>query len=147
VQSAPTSVPSHRNSMLYAVRAISTVLAIVLAANSVALAADPPAPPDPVELKQMLTDRGIGNAVKVTEADGTTVTGTVVAIRGDNFDLDPTGAAQSITIPYAQVSKLENSGMSTATKVGGVANGVLIAAGVFLVVGMLAIFHFIFHSR
>jgi len=132
--------PLNSDSMrpLHLVRAIVAVLAVVLLGNSVALAAAG-APKvkiamDPVKLKQALTARGIGKSVKVTELDGTTVSGNLTAIRDDAFDITLKKATQPITISYSQVSKVGNGGLSTGAKVGIAVLCVAVVVGIAAVV-------------
>ena len=104
---------------LHIVRAIASVLAVVLLGNSVALAAGAPkvkTAMDPVKLKQALAARGVGKSVKVTELDGTTVSGNLTAIRDDAFDVTLKKVTQPITISYSQVSKEGNGGLSTGAR-------------------------------
>ncbi|HUD21712.1 MAG TPA: hypothetical protein VMQ60_02610 [Acidobacteriaceae bacterium] len=106
---------------LHIVRAIAAVLAVVLLGNSVAFAAGAPkvkTAMDPVKLKQTLTTRGIGKSVKVTELDGTTISGNLTAVLDDAFDVTLKKATQPVTISYSQVSKVGNGGLTTGAKVG-----------------------------
>jgi hypothetical protein len=112
-------------------RGIAAVLAVVLVGNSVAFAAG--APLDPVKLEQKLTARGIGKSVKVTELDGTIVSGRLTAIRDDAFEVTVKKATQPITIPYAQVSKVGNGGLSTGAKIGIVVGSVAVIVVVSVV--------------
>jgi hypothetical protein len=105
---------------------------VVLLSNSVAFAANTAL--DPVKLKQNLTTRGIGKSVKVTELDGTTVSGNLMAIRDDTFDVTLKKATQPITISYSQVSKEGNGGLTTGAKIGIVVGCVGVAAGVVALV-------------
>jgi sulfur transfer complex TusBCD TusB component (DsrH family) len=122
---------------LHIVRAIASVLAVVLLGNSVALAAGAPhvqTAMDPAKLEQKLTARGIGKSVKVTELDGTTVSGNLTAIRDDAFDVTLKKATQPITISYSQVSEEGNGGLTTGAKIGVVVSCVVVAAAVVAVV-------------
>ena len=122
---------------LHIVRAIASVLAVVLLGNSVALAAGAPkvkTAMDPVKLKQALAARGVGKSVKVTELDGTPVSGNLTAIRDDAFDVTLKRAAQPITISYSQVSKEGNGGLTTGAKIGVVVVCVVVVAVVVAVV-------------
>ena len=122
---------------LQIVRAIASVLAVVLLSNSVALAAGAPkvkTAMDPVKLRQALATRDIGKSVKVTELDGTTVSGNLTAIRDDAFDVTVKKATQPITISYSQVSKVGNGGLSTAAKEGIVLGCVVVAEGILALV-------------
>jgi sulfur transfer complex TusBCD TusB component (DsrH family) len=103
------------------VRAIASVLAVVLLGNSVAFAADAPKVKTamaPALLKQELTARGIGKGVKVKELDGTTIVGTLIVIQDDSFQITQNHAVQPMTIQDANVKSIRNSGLSTAAKVG-----------------------------
>jgi hypothetical protein len=118
------------------IRAIAAVLAVVLAGNSVALAADAPKAKtamDPAKLKQTLTARGLGKGVKVTELDGTAVVGILTSIQDDGFQVAPKGSTQSVTIQDANVKAIHNSGLSTGAKIG-IGIGIGAAAVVLYVV-------------
>jgi hypothetical protein len=134
----PLNVDSLRP--LHIVRAIASVLAVALLGNSVALAAGAPkviTAMDPVKLKQALTTRGIGKSVKVTELDGTTVSGNLTSIRDDAFDVTLKKATQPITISYTQVSKEGNGGLSTGAQIGiGIVCVVGVAAVIAVVIGI-----------
>jgi hypothetical protein len=117
---------------LHIVRAIASVLAVVLLGNSVAFAAGKAL--DPVKLEQKLTARGVGKSVKVTELDGTTVSGNLTAILDDAFDVTLKKATQPITISYSQVSKEGNGGLTTGAKIGVVVVCVVVVAVVVAVV-------------
>jgi hypothetical protein len=113
-------------------RVLALFLSVMLVGNSMAFAAGGPL--DPVKLKQTLTDRGIGKSVKVKELSGTTISGIVTGIHDDSLDVTPSKTVQPVTIPYAQVASVHNSGMSTGAKV-----GIGIAIGVVAVFGYIAI--------
>jgi hypothetical protein len=113
-------------------RAIAIVLAVSLLGNNIAVAAGTPL--DPVNLKQKLTTRGIGKSVKVTELDGTIVSGNLSAIRDDAFDVTVKKATLPVTISYSQVSKERNGGLSTGAKIGIAVGCVVVAAGVLAIV-------------
>jgi hypothetical protein len=117
---------------LHIVRAIASVLAVVLLGNNVAFAAGKAL--DPVKLEQKLTARGVGKSVKVTELDGTTVSGNLTAILDDAFDVTLKKATQPITISYSQVSKEGNGGLTTGAKIGVVVVCVIVVAVVVAVV-------------
>jgi hypothetical protein len=110
------------------VRAIAAVLAVVLLGNSVAFAAVRVA--DPVKLKESLRSRGIGKKVRVTEMDGTTVSGRLALIGDDTFQVAPNNGAPAATIAYSQVYKVRNGGMGVGAKIAIVAGCVLVAAGI-----------------
>jgi len=113
-------------------RAIAIVLAVSLLGNNIAVAAGTPL--DPVNLKQKLTTRGIGKSVKVTELDGTIVSGNLSGIRDDAFDVTVKKATLPVTISYSQVSKERNGGLSTGAKIGIAVGCVVVAAGVLAIV-------------
>jgi hypothetical protein len=113
-------------------RAIAIVLAVSLLGNNIAVAAGTPL--DPVNLKQKLTTRGIGKSVKVTELDGTIVSGNLSGIRDDAFDVTVKKATLPVTISYSQVSKERNGGLSTGAKIGITVGCVVVAAGVLAIV-------------
>jgi hypothetical protein len=58
--------------------------------------------------KQVLTERGVGKLVRITESDGTTLTGILTALHDDSFEVTPKGATSSATIGYAQVTEVHN---------------------------------------
>jgi hypothetical protein len=113
-------------------RSIAAFLVLTLAANSVAFAA----PPDPVKVHNKLTERGVGKGVKINEADGTTVTGTLTAIHNDDFEITPAGATPPLTISYSQVSSVHNNGpgMSTGAKIGIIVGCIVIVVVVVFVI-------------
>ena len=92
-------------------------LSVVLLGNSLVLAADQPVPPpDPAKVKQMLTKRGVGNPVEVSQINVSgKVKGVVTAIHEDNFEVTPKGGA-AVTISYAHVQDVR-IGMSHRQKV------------------------------
>jgi hypothetical protein len=124
-----------------ALRGVAAVLALMLAGNSVAWAAGPPRALDPAKLKQTLMRRGIGMGFKVREVDGTRVTGVLIAIHDDSFEITAKGTAQAVSIPYAEVSAIHADGRgggSAAATAGKIAGGFAIGLGVFciMVVGL-----------
>ena len=110
-------------------RTMAAVLSLMLVSNSIAWAAGTPL--DPVKLKQTLTQRGIGKAVKLKELDGTIVIGVLTGIHDESLEITPSKTVQAITIQYAQISAVHNSGMSTGAKVG---IGIVIGAAAFCMV-------------
>jgi hypothetical protein len=103
------------------------LLAVVLFVQSVAVAGTPM---DAVKAKQVLAKRGIGKGVKVTQADGTEVVGTLLSIGDNQFEVWPKKEAQGVFISYSMVSKVSGSGGSKAwlyPLIIGVASGVLVA--------------------
>ena len=95
------------------VRAIASVLALVLLGNSVAFAALKAG--DPVKMQQKLTTLGIGNKVRATELDGSSVTGKLAAVRDDGFDLTVKKGKPPVTLAYSQVARVDHQLSSGAT--------------------------------
>jgi hypothetical protein len=130
---SPASTPSnrsYRNSLLCSCAILLTAL---LAADSVALAAGPPE--DSVQLKQALTHRGTGKGIRITETDGTVVTGVLTAIHDDSLELTPKKGAPPTTIPYVQVAEARNTGLSKGAKIAiGVTVGVVVAVGIVAII-------------
>ncbi len=119
---------------------ISVALILGIIANDTAFAARMLL--DAVSAKQALTKRGIGKFVRVTESDGSSVTGVLTAIHDDNFEVTPRRSTTPTTIAYAQVTEIHNdksktahahNGQGVAIVVGVVAVGAIIAAVVFVV--------------
>jgi hypothetical protein len=128
-RSFPHNIVNER--ALQMVRATAAVLAVVLLGNSVAFAAG--TAPDPVKLKQKLATHGIGKSVRVTELDGTTINGNIVAIRDDDFDLTVKKTAQPVTIAYSRVARIDNP-LSTGAKIGIIVGIVVVIAAVVAIV-------------
>ena len=85
---------------------------------------------DAAKAKQVLAKRGVGKGVKVTEADGTEVTGMLLAIGDNQFEVWPRRGTQGVFISYSVVSRLRGSGRSKAwlyTLIISVTTGVLVA--------------------
>jgi hypothetical protein len=114
--------------------AIARALVLALLGSCLAEASAAPPLPDPIQVRQMLMQRGIGNGVRITETDGTRATGILTAIRDDSFDLTSKDTFQAMTIPYAKVSKVQG-GKSTLAKVG---KGIGISAMVYVAVVVVA---------
>jgi hypothetical protein len=85
-------------------------------------------------LYQGLQSRGLGSGVKVTEVDGTVVTGTLVELELDSFEVVPKNAVRPTRIPDVQVAELDNAGLPRMAKV-------LIGAflGMVVVIGLITI--------
>jgi len=97
---------------------------------------------DAVSAKQVLTQRGVGKWVRVTESDGTSVTGVLSALHDDSFEVTPKKATTPTTIAYTQVTEIHNDKAKTshprnnqgvAIVVGVVVVGAIVAAIVFVV--------------
>jgi hypothetical protein len=120
---------------LGSLRALSVGLIITLLGNSIALAAGTVA--DPVLLKKALISRGIGKGIRVKQVDGKTVKGTLTGIHDDSLDVTPKHATQMQTIAYSQISDIEETGMTTDSKIL-IGIGVL---GALAVVVILVVLH------
>ena len=97
---------------------------------------------DAVSAKQALTQRGIGKWVRITESDGTSVTGVLTALDDDSFEVTPRKATAPATIAYTQVTEVHKDKAKTshprnnqgvAIVVGVVVVGAIVAAVVFVV--------------
>jgi len=100
-------------------RRIALALMFLMTANTFAAAETlPTAPMDHLTLVTRLTARGRGKGIKITQLDGSIIKGTIVSIDPNSFQLEPKQAVQPIRIPYSQVAKLRNDGLSTGAKVG-----------------------------
>jgi hypothetical protein len=87
-------------------RALSLLLTLAIFGNAMAYAA--PRQLDAAKAKETLIKRGIGNGVRITQSDGTDVTGILAAIHDDSFEVTPLQASMPTTIPYAQVTGIHN---------------------------------------
>jgi hypothetical protein len=119
-------------------KTLAAIVAVGVLNSSLAIAKPPPLPLDPVKLKQTLMSRGIGKGVKVSESDGTRVTGILTGIQDDTFELTPRNTTQLTRIAYTQVTSIHNDGShtgSTAAKIGG---GIAIGAGALVLVFVVA---------
>jgi len=92
------------------------VLLTTLIPNHIALASSPPL--DSLSVKQEIATRGVGKGVKITETDGTVVTGKIVAVEDEEFQVAPKGGAPAVAIPFSQVKGIHNAGLSKGAKVG-----------------------------
>jgi hypothetical protein len=122
---------------------VSILLALAVLSNSIAFAAGPPKPVNPVKLKQTLMTRGIGTGFKVRELNGTNITGILTAIHDETFELTPRGTTQSFSIPYAQVAAARGEGSGAGHVAASVGKSLAIGAGVFagliIVVALVAL--------
>jgi len=119
---------------------VSIALVLAMLCNSTAFAGRVLL--DAVSAKQALTQRGIGKWVRITESDGTSVTGVLTALDDDSFEVTPRRAKAPTTIDYTQVAEVHNDKAKTshprnnekvAIVVGVVVVGAIVAAVVFLV--------------
>jgi hypothetical protein len=110
-------------------RAVVAVLTITFVGNSIAYGQDA-APP--VVTNATLLKIGVSKQVKVKEANGTKVKGTVAAINDDSFLVSPKDGGAAITIPYAQAGEVERSGLSKGAII-----ALCVVAGIAIVVAVL----------
>ena len=118
-------------------RTIAIALTLVLTGNSIALAAAQQLNTD--QAKQKISARGIGKEIKVTQANGDQIIGTITGIRSEDFDITLRGTTEPTPILYANVTALHNEGGSVGKKIG---TGVIIggiALGTLLVIGMIGL--------
>jgi hypothetical protein len=109
------------------------VLSVIISISSHALPPTP-APMCTTSLYQELRSRGLGSDVKVTEVDGTVITGTLVELEIDSFEVVPKNAVHAKRIPDAQVAEIDHAGLPRVAKV---VIGALL--GVVVVIGLVAI--------
>ena len=109
------------------------VLSVIVSISSHALPSTP-APMCATSLYQELRSRGLGSDVKVTEVDGTVITGTLVELEIDSFEVVPKNAVHATRIPDAQVAEIDHAGLPRFAKV-------LIGAllGVVVVIGLVTV--------
>jgi hypothetical protein len=107
------------------IRKIALVLCLCLTANSMAVAAQRPM--DATTAKQKVQAHKIGGKVRITESDGSEVTGKVASIDANTFQVQPKSGSP-IQISFSNVKAVHGGGLSTAAKIGiGVGIGVGIA--------------------
>jgi len=98
--------------------------------------------------KQVLTKRGVGKLVRITELDGTSVTGILTALHDDDFEITPNSAQKTSTkISYAEVTEVHNdNAQKAAHSRGGQGREVaVIVIVVGAVVALVAVFATHFH--
>lgn len=110
------------------------MLALAFLSERVAFAAPPP---DAGNVKHQIETRGIGSGVKVKQADGKTIKGTVISIEEQSFTFQQKGKAPE-SIPFARVMSVSNPGMSRGAKIG---LGLGIGAAAFAVLLIVAAAH------
>ena len=95
---------------------LAFVLLSTLVDNQIAFATVPAM--DAVTVKQQIASRGAGKSVKVTTTDGTVLTGKIVAVNDDRFEMRTKEGATSVSIPFSQVKDVRNAGLSKGGKIG-----------------------------
>jgi hypothetical protein len=85
-------------------------------------------------LYQELQSRGLGSDIRVTEIDGTVITGTLVELELDSFEVVPKNGMHAMRIPDTQVAEVDHAGLPRVAKV-------LIGAflGVIVVIGLVTV--------
>jgi hypothetical protein len=111
-------------------RCIAVCTVIVLLGSSISEAREPM---DANRVRQMVMRRGIGKGVKVTESDGTRITGVLTAIENDSFEVTPKNTFQPTLVRYTDVERVQGD-TSTAAKVG---KGIAIGAGAYAAAGVV----------
>jgi len=115
-------------------KAISSLLAILLIFCSVTAAAQTAGTVQSDRIKSQVLKRGERSKVKVTMANGTMVKGYISRIEEASFEVNANKTGQATSIPYADVQKIQGPGLSTGVKIAiGVGVGVAIVA---LVIGI-----------
>jgi hypothetical protein len=118
-------------------RLFPALVVIVAISKSSAFGHALPSTPVPMSaacLYQELQSRGLGSDVKVTEVDGRVITGTLVEIEIDSFEVVPKHAVHAVRIPDSQVAELDHAGLPRVAKV---VIGALL--GVVVVIGLVAV--------
>jgi cell division protein FtsL len=116
-------------------RFAATLLVVVLLGDSIALASKKPI--DPAVMKAKIQARGVGQGVRVTFADKTELTGTIVAVNDQTFALKPKKAAQPSQVEYAKVTGVYEDKLTRGQKVALVAIAVavvVVIVGVYVTV-------------
>lgn len=108
-------------------RIAAQLLVGAILTQSIALASAKPLTPQTV--KEKVEKRGVGKGLKITELDGTRLTGRIHNIGPDSFTLDVKGTPQPSEIAYAKISEAHNTGLSTGAKV-----AIIVTAGVAITV-------------
>jgi hypothetical protein len=109
------------------------VLSVTISASGQALTSTP-VPKNGTTLCKELHSRGLGSGVKVTKVDGTVITGTLVEVEIDSFEVTSKNAVHPTRIPDTEVARLDNAGLPRVAKE---VIGALV--GVVVVIGIVAI--------
>jgi hypothetical protein len=115
-------------------RVVIAVLSITLVGNSIAYGQTAAAPN---VTKQKLLEIGISNRLKVKEADGTTLKGTLSAVNEDSFLIIPKDGGAAVTILYTQAGSVARDGLSKGTKIAiWIVVGAVVVAGIIIAVAV-----------
>ena len=85
------------------VRIVALVVGLAVAGSGLALAATPL---DAAIVKQKVEERGVGKDLKVSLGDGSTVSGEIVWIGEEKFQLKAKKEPQPVDVSYAQVIRV-----------------------------------------
>ena len=88
-------------------RVLLLVVGLALAGSGVALGAKPV---DAATVKQKVEERGVGKELKVSLGDGSTVSGEIVWIGEEKFQLKAKKEPQPVDVTYEQVTRVGGSG-------------------------------------
>jgi small nuclear ribonucleoprotein (snRNP)-like protein len=89
-------------------------------------------PPDPVTVRRVAVELGIGDKVQVQTQDRTTLVGRIASLDAEQLYLK-IGEGGPVSVSYAQISELKPKRMRTLAKVGigiGVFMGIVVVIGV-----------------
>lgn len=100
-------------------RALSLLLAALLACSSTGFAAQTTQSPQAARMKAQIQKRGASekSKVRVTLANGTLVKGYIGKIEESSFEVNSNKTGQATPISYAEVQKIQGPGLSTGVKV------------------------------
>ena len=88
-------------------RVVVLVVGLAVAGSGVALGAKPV---DAATVKQKVEERGVGKELKVSLGDGSTVSGEIVWIGEEKFQLKAKKEPQPVDVTYEQVTRVGGSG-------------------------------------
>lgn len=88
-------------------RLVALIVGIAVLGEGAALAA---APLDPATVRQKVVERGVGKELKVGLGDGRTVSGEIVWIGEEGFQLKTKNELQPTDVTFAQVTRVGGSG-------------------------------------
>jgi hypothetical protein len=128
-------MPIRLNFVFRVFRLLCQALVVSLAISASGRALSPtPAPMSASCLYQELQSRGLGSDIRVTEIDGTVITGTLVELELDSFEVVPKNGMHAMRIPDTQVAEVDHAGLPRVAKV-------LIGAflGVIVVIGLVTV--------
>jgi hypothetical protein len=96
-----------------AYRLISMILVFTLSATCVGQLR----PIDSTTTHDKIESRGLGKSIKVEEINGATVSGTIIAVDADSFQVKPKHGGQTVLVRNDEVRKVQNGGLRTSIKV------------------------------